>query len=206
MANLFVKNWQAFLSGASFCIACLSLYFSYEAQSVDREYREIAIRPALVAEGDVFDYQIHNIGAGPAVVQRVSFLKDGTAVDSINTPLFFLEAMRAHDFYREKLSKLLAEKGLTDFTHVSLRMNIPNVGEVIEAGQTKAVTKIVNVERFLEDLKVRKDKKDKKDGDQLSREFSNVFYQIASRTLQELEYCSLSRRYCASIGGRTLKW
>src|SRR5262245_13007768 len=83
MIRKFFKDWQAFVSCCGFFVACLSLYYTIDAQKTDRQYREASIFPALefTMEGADFDYRLTNVGLGPAILKRVRVRKGDQGVD-----------------------------------------------------------------------------------------------------------------------------
>jgi hypothetical protein len=78
------KNVAVIVALSSLFVACLSLYFTIQAQKADMTYKELAIRPAVGIGADVSNFTIYltNSGYGHAIVHRVAFGVEGKCYSS----------------------------------------------------------------------------------------------------------------------------
>lgn len=90
LLGFFGANAAVITALSSLFVACLSLYFTIQAQNADIAYKELAIRPTLGIGADVSNFSIYltNSGYGHAIVHRVAIGVEGKCYSSDDEATF----------------------------------------------------------------------------------------------------------------------
>jgi hypothetical protein len=173
----------------------LSLYFTIEAQKLDRQYREVSIQPRVGLLGEVDDFSIvlANEGLGPAFIQRVTLGVAGKCYSSeVSTRADFSQAVDQfniqvrEEVYDKALPKISDKKKPLD---VQMTMTPFHDGLTIRAGNKIAIFKLHNaVLKEIEKLDYRTITTAKID-----------FAKAVSQLSLAIEYCSATGLFCETI-------
>jgi hypothetical protein len=186
-------NVAVIVALSSLFVACLSVYFTIQAQKADIEYKELAIRPAVGIGADVSNFSIFltNAGYGHAIVRRVVLGVDGKCYSSDNEATFE-EAYSRFSTYvlgeiYQKSYPQVDVKGLRDVFVTA--GGILDAGAVIRAGdkfqifylEPAALAQLTKL-----DLKT-------------ITEIRNKFGRAVSMMPFRVEYCSATGKYCEIV-------
>jgi hypothetical protein len=190
------SNVAVIVALSSFFVACLSLYFTIQAQKTDMEYKELAIRPTLGIGADVSNFSIYltNSGYGHAIVHRVSLGVEGKCYSSDDEASFDeaysrFEVSVLNEVYQKSYPpadiKSLRDVFVTGGGHV-------DNGSVIRAGER---FQMFYLEPAALALLTKLDLK-------TLTGIRNNFARAVSMMPYRVEYCSATGKYCEIIDTR----
>ena len=80
------RNGNSIVAVSSVLIACLSLYFTIQAQNDDRAYKELLIKPTLSRQAHSVDFSvaIANVGLGPARIKDIIYQFGGECISMVD--------------------------------------------------------------------------------------------------------------------------
>lgn len=159
-------------------------------------YRELSIQPALTGEvqADVFQFDLHNTGLGPARIHRVAF-KDHAACIYLenasrpNEETLFKIVRGIGDYFSEPF-KVYLQSSVWEPIAAKVRVETPVPGEIIPAGGHFTVFGFE--EHQLETLKDRMAKSSTDVANGMVMQFSHLGLTLPLY----VEYCSLTDYFC----------
>lgn len=190
-------NAAIIVAMSSVLIACLSLYFTIQAQQADLQYKEVAIAPRmwLGAEEERMSVSLRNNGLGPAIIEQVDIVSEGKCLSS-------------GDMSREAFSEVYTSflKGQLDKLYTKTLPEMPwfpggrrnydtdiryvGPGDVIRAGESEPLVKLA------EGSLIEYRQANSAYVAQANQKFSQAAYELPIRFL----ICSATRRTCGVIG------
>jgi hypothetical protein len=185
------------ISICSLFVACLSLWFSIDAQRSDREYKEISIRPSLSFDvsDEYYSVLIKNSGLGPALIKRVGHKFTNSCVefneaDPDSWERSILTTMQQHfaPYFIEGLLKAMRQFGFEYPEPFKARMHLPSPGTMISTGAEATFFRIEPVEA--EKLRSRLRERG------LLWQIQEKFAYLARETPIFMEYCSATGKFC----------
>jgi hypothetical protein len=188
----FIALTTLFIAVLSLAVAAASLYFGISAQSTDREYKEISIRPRLQLEWDPRDFsvKIRNLGLGPAVINRVDIATPDHCSIITSEDQFQELNDRFYEMMIRFLDPILVSGGYTyeeraHQAHIGA-MLLP--GGTINNGQSHIVLQINP--NLANDLTARLSKNRRSVDEAINREI--LKFQLS------MQYCSITGRWCSN--------
>jgi hypothetical protein len=194
--RFFSKYGSLAVSVLSLAVAVGSLAFTVNAQKVDRDYKELSIRPRLQWSTNGVDLSVNldNVGLGPAMIKSFGMRVDGkcTALARGNRELEGRMRATLEDTLVASLGPEVAQSKLIRSKYLQTRTYIPGFQETIIANKN---IKLLNVEEviLMEIARVTIGL-----GPQGLREMYDRFFQAMRRLGISVKYCSLTEGFCES--------
>jgi hypothetical protein len=190
---------------ASLSVAVMALAFTIYSASLDRQYKELAIQPALHwdVESDDFHVGIINNGVGPAEVQAVAFKFDGPPCllfyqrpsrpddgDKRMTDKVFPNLQKIGEYFGDPLNQLAEPSSIWEpkYSRIYLRTLTP--GELIAANQEVKI-----LEMQPSQLEIAKKRLSTLTADAYNN-LIRRFFERANAIPYYVNYCSLTGLYC----------
>jgi hypothetical protein len=183
------------ISVSSLFVACLSLWFSIDAQRSDREYKEISIRPSLILDAAEENYsvKVKNNGLGPAVIKRIGYKFTGDCVefDEANADGWVTPTRQPFGtYFLEGLIKAMREFGFEYPEPFKYQVHLPSPGLLISTGSEYAIFTL----EPSEGEKLRNRLRDRG----LVTQIQEKFFSLAREIPLFMDYCSATGKFCVN--------
>lgn len=191
------KNVAIIVALSSLFVACLSLFFTIQAQDADITYKELAIRPTVGIGAEVSNFMMYltNAGYGHAIVHRVAFGVDGKCYSSdMPDEAAFNDA---YERFQEWVMTEVYEKSLpqTAFKSSAKReVFVTSGGQIVNGSIVRAGEKY-RMFYFEPEALAQLTKLDLRTITDARNKFSHAVSMIPFR----VEYCSATGKYCEII-------
>lgn len=190
------RNGNSIIAVSSVLIACLSLYFTIQAQNDDRAYKELLIKPSLSRQAHSVDFSvvIANVGLGPAQIKDILYQFGGECISMVdaNGELSRASYDKVIDGLNTRFLNDIFSFGIpnTAPTAITTRNHVLFPEEIIGVGKEVVLFRVddSSLEMFRTKMKALDVK--------LTQSLIDQFTARALTLPISIKYCSMSGKYC----------
>lgn len=199
------SHWEQIAAFSSVAVAIISAYVAFASldatrrqQAAESHHRELLIQPnlQLIPEPRSLRLNIYNAGLGPAVIRRVIAQFGDICIDSNNMDAGqWTRQTAGHQAKFEDFifSGIIGEIKKSD-PYAIADVGIPNLGEIVPSTRGRPIIGIRSVQREANSQSI--------PPYETLLNVTTAFGNQISRTKMQIEYCSMTGRFCSKILAR----